>query len=522
MRELRRVRVGRPRGRQMAGLGLVLGLALPVASVCVPASAAPGDAVMRESRATQLASEVLTVEALDNNDPPAGTTWDRSSVCIPWQGGCVKRLELDGFVKVVNDDGTITSSNPSRFGGVGGYTFRVRDSAGGTHTSTVATQTKLVSAPRDGDPDPAVRTRLRVTQVVSPTTFDRAGQVLTWTSVVRNTGNVALARLVVTDASFHVSARTCTPVPLGGTLAAGASTTCTGTMPVWQDFLDERADRTDLVTASGKATVGTVTYKASASATATSKPVTTPGLALTASATPTVVTRADQVVAYRFVARNKGNETLRDLLVRAPFPGLSALVCAPVALGGQLAPGQTTTCTADRVLGAAQLGSRTLTDTGKATARTYRERVNATATVGLGVTAPAGPTTPGSGPAPVARPDVVTTHVGQPVVVAVLANDAVGPTSPPLVGSSLRLRLDPQLPDGTVLWGDAKSLVVPEPGDSPLTPTAGGGAFLVSGRGEITFVPLGFFPAPELRVGYQVADAAGATTRSTLTVTVQP
>ena len=121
---------------------------------------------------------------------------------------------------------------------------------------------------------------------------------------------------------------------------------------------------------------------------------------------------------------------------------------------------------------------------------------------------------------PVARADTVTTHVGQPVVVAVLGNDAAGSSATPLVGSSVRLRLTPDLPKGSTLYGDTKTLVVPEGQPGPLTPAPGGGVFLVSGRGEITFVPIGAEPAPPLTVGYQVADANGTTARSTLTVTV--
>ena len=121
---------------------------------------------------------------------------------------------------------------------------------------------------------------------------------------------------------------------------------------------------------------------------------------------------------------------------------------------------------------------------------------------------------------PVARPETAATTVGHPVVVPVLGNDSAGSTATPLVGSSVRLRLTPDLPAGSVLYGDAKTLVVPPGKPGPITPAAGGGVFLVSGRGEITFVPTGYEPSPVLTVGYQVADANGTTARSTLTVTV--
>ena len=69
--------------------------------------------------------------------------------------------------------------------------------------------------------------------------------------------------------------------------------------------------------------------------------------------------------------------------------------------------------------------------------------------------------------------------------------------------------MDAALPAGSALYGDAKTLKV-----------AGRGVFLVSGTGQITFVPLGTATGPVPRIGYQVADAAGHTARSTLAVTV--
>lgn len=112
--------------------------------------------------------------------------------------------------------------------------------------------------------------------------------------------------------------------------------------------------------------------------------------------------------------------------------------------------------------------------------------------------------------APVARPDAVGTGAGQPVVVPVLANDTTGSAAVPLVAPSVRLRLAPDLPTGSALAGDAKSLTIP-----------GRGVFLVSGQGGITFVPQGSVTGAVPTVAYQVADANGTTARSTLKVTVR-
>ena len=238
------------------------------------------------------------------------------------------------------------------------------------------------------------------------------------------------------------------------------------------------------------------------------------GLSLTSSTTPSAVSTVGQTVDYTVVVRNRGNVSLRSLIVRSSSPGISALVCAPVPLGGTLGDSQSTTCRASRTVTAADLTTSALTATVKATAapayNDHTTALNATATFRTPVTNPSGTVTPPA-PAgsPVARPDTASTTVGQPVVVDVLANDSAASPGVPLVGSSVRLRTTPGLPAGSVLWGDAKTLVMP-----------GRGTFLVSGTGQVTFVPQGTTTGPVPTVGYQVADAAGTTARSSLAVTV--
>ncbi|HEY0240407.1 MAG TPA: hypothetical protein VGC37_17385 [Friedmanniella sp.] len=269
----------------------------------------------------------------------------------------------------------------------------------------------------------APRPRLGVTQTVDPTSYDRGGQRLTWTSVVTNFGDVSLVDLAVTDASTRLSARTCTPTAVGGTLAAGASTTCTATSTVTQADVDARASRTDAVTAAATTKQDGTTYQATASATVTSEPVQAPHLALAATTDPTSVARIGQPVAYTFVARNTGNQTLRGLVVTAPFPGLSALVCTPVALGGALAPGATTTCRATRTTSLTDLQSRGLAETAKATGHTSTTAVNATAVARLGV-AVVGPR---------ATDDAVSGVVTDQIVLAGSSNDSPGsPGGPPI------------------------------------------------------------------------------------------
>ncbi|GAB2567318.1 hypothetical protein GCM10009593_00130 [Microlunatus antarcticus] len=504
---------------------LAVVLAVQVASA-PPAQARYPYGTPRDTRVTMRADEVLTVDVLGVDDPAVGATWVRSSVCLGGSGdSCIRQLSVGGLGLLVNDDGTVTAHATAGAPVDGGTTvvdYAVSDTLGGRYGARLRV-TVQPGPTRAADPDPAVRARLRVTAWKRFVYFDHAGQVVRLTSTVANTGDVALEGLTVTSGSPSIPARTCSPVPVGGTLAARASTTCTALVTVTQDLVDLNVVRVDTSTVTGRAVRNGVTYRASAASIASASPVQEPRLALTASVDPATVTTATQLVAYTFVARNNGKVTLRNLLVRAPFHGLSALVCAPVPLGGTLPPGDSTTCRATRRVPPDLLGRATLTDTAKGSGQTYFRTRNAASAVSLALTTrPAPPPEPVAAPAPVARADTVSTTVGHPVVVDVLGNDAAGSPAVPLVGTSVRLRLMGDLHADPQLYGDAKTLIVRPVFNRAVDPLVGGAAFLVSGRGEITVVPLSTVPTDPLTIGYQVADANGRTTRSTLTVTVTP
>lgn len=346
----------------------------------------------------------------------------------------------------------------------------------------------LGAAPASAAPQP----RLSVTQVVSPSTYDHAGQVLSWTSVVSNTGDTPLVGLAVTDASSRLSARTCAPVAVGGSLAAGASTTCRATLTVTQDDVDTGASRTDAVTATARTSTGT-TVNASATATATSTATLAPGLSLTATTNATTLTRVGQRVGYTVVARNKGNVTLRDLLVTDPAAGLSALVCAPVPLGGQLDPGATTTCRAGRTTTAQDVAASALSDTVKATARTRTTAVNAATTVRVAVS-----TRP-----PVATDDHVSVvDEGGPALLEGSANDHPARPDGPAIDPSRTVLV------GTGVSRRGKQLYV------------NGETWSVRDDGRVQVDLLSYTPSHNASVQYRAVDVAGRSATGTLTLTV--
>ena len=239
------------------------------------AGAAPTGAVMRPTTVSVRADEIVTVDVLSNDDPPPGAAWDRASVCLVLAAGCRTASSVDGFSWSVDAQGALRYSQTSRFGGVAGIEYQVRDSRGATWRSRFDLTTGLTARERpsacrraaptpagdaDGQPDD-VRPR-------------RAGAHLDLTGDERR--DVPLP-VTVTDDSSSVSARTCTPVADGATLAPGASTTCTATATVRQDVLDGRQDRRDAVPVAATSTADGQRYRTAASATATSTAVQTRG-----------------------------------------------------------------------------------------------------------------------------------------------------------------------------------------------------------------------------------------------------
>ena len=325
-------------------LASLLGTQVRLAS---PAAAAPDGAVMRPTTVSMRADEIVTVDVLSNDDPPAGATWNRSSVCLVLAAGCLKQSSVDGFSWSVDAGDAPLFPDPALRG-----RRRHRVPGEGQPRHGVAVQARpqdRADGPRQRTP-PAdgPRPRLKVTQAVSPTTFDQAGQVLTWTSVVTNFGDVPLP-VKVTDDSPAVSARSCAPVANLGTLAAGRVHHLHRDLPVQAaGLLDARDASTDAV----RVATGTTTQDGRPSPDVRLRhgdarpPSRTQGLSLTR---PRARRRSRGGAGRRlhFVVRNRGNLTLRDLVVTAPFPGaVRAGLLAGARWAGRWRRHRTTTCRA--------------------------------------------------------------------------------------------------------------------------------------------------------------------------------
>jgi uncharacterized repeat protein (TIGR01451 family) len=193
---------------------------------------------------------------------------------------------------------------------------------------------------------------LTLVKSASRSTVAATTDVITYSFLVTNTGNVTLHGLSVDDpllASIDCPA---------ATLAPTATTTCTGEYSPSQSDLDAgsisntaTAAALDPANAAVDSTPSSVTVGVTQTA----------ALSLVKSADRATVGQAGEVVAYEFLVTNSGNVTVTGIAIDdATLPGV---VC-PVA---DLAPTDEETCTADHTVTQAEIDSGSIVNTATAT-----------------------------------------------------------------------------------------------------------------------------------------------------------
>ncbi len=184
----------------------------------------------------------------------------------------------------------------------------------------------------------------------APASTPHSGDTVAYTFVVKNTGNVTVGQVALSDALPGVSAPAFGSWPgTAGELAPGQEVTATARYALTQADLDAG---TVVNTATATAT-GVRGGAARADDSATTTLAAAPAIALTKSADPANPTSiaAGDTIRYTFVVRNTGNVTVSGIAVADALPGLSAIaygVWPDVA--GTLAPGQQVEATADYTL----------------------------------------------------------------------------------------------------------------------------------------------------------------------------
>ncbi len=173
---------------------------------------------------------------------------------------------------------------------------------------------------------------ISLTKTSDVTSFDQVGQQITFTYTVRNIGNAPITEAIsVVDDRLDVICPSLAP----SGLAPGNSLTCTGTYTV--TLLDLRLFE---ITNTAFARAGEVV----------SEPVSLsisldadPALTLVKSAVPNTYARIGEQITFNFVVTNSGN-TYITTPVEVLDDSLAAWHC-PDFVAGELAPGESITCT---------------------------------------------------------------------------------------------------------------------------------------------------------------------------------
>nr|WP_255433562.1 choice-of-anchor K domain-containing protein [Tessaracoccus sp. MC1865] len=242
------------------------------------------------------------------------------------------------------------------------YTVTQADLDNGSVDNTATTTgTPPVGEPvtdTDDETVPATQSpAIDLTKDADVATYDAVGDVITYTFVATNTGNVTLSNVTIADPLSGLSALVCAPVQ-GSTLAPDATMTCTATYTIGQGDLD-RGSIYNLATTEGTPPVGEpVTDTDDETVTA----ATEPSIMIVKTADVESYDAVGDVITYTFEVTNTGNVTLDDVTVSDPLPGLSALVCTPVQ-GSSLAPNATMECSATYAVTQADLDAGSVDNT---------------------------------------------------------------------------------------------------------------------------------------------------------------
>ncbi|GAA1236329.1 hypothetical protein GCM10009588_12480 [Microbacterium phyllosphaerae] len=191
-----------------------------------------------------------------------------------------------------------------------------------------------------------------------------AGQEITYSFVVTNTGNVPVTDITVDEMAFTGSdALSAIDCPADA-LAPTEQVTCTATYTLTQDDVDA-GSLTNTAQASGSGPDGAVTSEES---TVRTPQVADASLTLTKTASTGFVNAAGDVVTYTFTVRNGGNVTLHDVDVEET--GFSGSGGTPVVScpSDSLAPGQQLVCSADYTVTQADMNDGGLENTARAIA----------------------------------------------------------------------------------------------------------------------------------------------------------
>jgi uncharacterized repeat protein (TIGR01451 family) len=177
------------------------------------------------------------------------------------------------------------------------------------------------------------------TKVASPDSDLAVGDIVTYTYTVRNTGNVSLTDVSVSDVQDGAGTLSAITPANVASLPVGASATFTATYTVVQADLDAGAPLANRAQVSATPAQGTLPNTTADETVTVENPA--PAMTIAKRALDTDFAAVGDVLSYEFDVANTGNVTINGISVS---DDKIASVSCPVST---LAPGASTTCSAD-------------------------------------------------------------------------------------------------------------------------------------------------------------------------------
>jgi len=176
---------------------------------------------------------------------------------------------------------------------------------------------------------------LSLNKTASVTVDVQAGDVITYTYAVENTGNVTMTNVSISD--VHSGTGTLSAItPATVSLAPGASQDFTATYTVTQADIDAGTDITN--TATANATPGGGTYTPVTADETVSVETPAPSTTLVKTASDTTDVMAGDVITYTYAVINTGNVSLSAVSISDVHSGTGSLSAITPA-SATLAPG---------------------------------------------------------------------------------------------------------------------------------------------------------------------------------------
>ena len=328
---------------------------LDAGSLTNTASATNGSVTSPDDSVTVTAVQGAAL-SLDKSATPATYAVVGDTIAYSYLVTNSGNISLTGPFSVTDDQATVGCPSTASLAPGASITCTASDTItqadldAGSLTNTASATNGSVTSPDDSETVTAVQgPALTLAKTATPSTYSAVGDVIAYSYLVTNSGNVTLSGpFSVTDDKVTV---TCPATP---SLAHAASITCTASHTIDQADLDAGS-----ITNTASATNGSVT---SNTVTATVTAIQGPALSLDKSATPQTFAAVGTVISYDYLVTNVGTVTLTG-----PFSVTDDKVTVTCPSTASLAPGADLTCTASHTTTQGDLDAGSITNTASAT-----------------------------------------------------------------------------------------------------------------------------------------------------------